>query len=106
MKFEDKIICKKTQLKVHETINDQTKNKLICIWIWIVIWNENSFNILHQFIMIFEEQLNQIDRQVSSSQLMIVENEENSYFVNSIDDMKWNTKFTQFELLIKWEEYE
>ena len=37
---------------------------------------------------------------------MIVENEEDSYFVDLIDDMKWNMKFTWFELLIKWEEYE
>ena len=37
---------------------------------------------------------------------MIVENEEDSYFVDSINDMKWNMKFTQFELLIKWEKYE
>ena len=36
---------------------------------------------------------------------MIVENEESLYFVNLIDNMKWNTKFTWFELLIKWEEY-
>ena len=48
---------------------------------------------------------NLISRQVSSSQLMIVENEEDSYFVDLIDDMKWNMKFTQFELLIKWEKY-
>ena len=47
-----------------------------------------------------------IDRQVSSSQFIIIENEESSYFVDSIDNMKWNTKFTWFELLIKWEEYE
>ena len=39
-------------------------------------------------------------------QFIIVENEKNSYFVDLIDDMKWNMKFTQFELLIKWEEYE
>ncbi len=37
---------------------------------------------------------------------MIVENKEDSYFINLINDMKWNMKFTQFELLIKWEEYE
>ena len=47
-----------------------------------------------------------IDRQVLSSQLIIVENEENLYFVNLIDDMKWNIKSAQFELLIKWEKYE
>ena len=47
-----------------------------------------------------------IDRQVLSLQLMIVENEENSYFIDSINNMKWNMKFTWFELLIKWEEYE
>ena len=37
---------------------------------------------------------------------MIVENEEDLYFVDSIDDMKWNTKSAWFEFLIKWEEYE
>ena len=37
---------------------------------------------------------------------MIVKNEEDLYFVDLIDNMKWNMKFTQFELLIKWEEYE
>ena len=37
---------------------------------------------------------------------MIVESEEDSYFVDLIDDMKWNMKFIQFELLIKWEKYE
>ena len=36
---------------------------------------------------------------------MIVENEESSYFVDLIDNMKWNMKFAWFELLIKWEEY-
>ena len=48
---------------------------------------------------------NLISRQVSSLQFMIVENKEDSYFVDSIDNMKWNMKFTWFELLIKWEEY-
>ena len=48
---------------------------------------------------------NLISRQVSLSQLTIVENEEDLYFVDSINNMKWNMKFTQFELLIKWEEY-
>ena len=43
---------------------------------------------------------------MSSSQLMIVENKKDLYFVNSIDDMKWNMKSVQFELLIKWKEYE
>ena len=47
-----------------------------------------------------------ISRQVLSSQSIIVENKEDSYFVDSIDDMKWNMQFTQFKLLIKWEEYE
>ena len=47
-----------------------------------------------------------INRQVSLSQFMIIENEENSYFIDLIDDMKWNMKFTQFEFLIKWEKYE
>ena len=47
-----------------------------------------------------------ISRQVLLLQLMIIENKQDSYFINSIDNMKWNTKFTQFELLIKWEKYE
>ena len=47
-----------------------------------------------------------ISRQMLSSQLMIVENEEDLYFIDLIDDMKWNMKFTWFELLIKWKEYE
>ena len=37
---------------------------------------------------------------------MIIESEENLYFVDSINNMKWNMKSVQFELLIKWEEYE
>ena len=49
---------------------------------------------------------NLIDKQVSLSQFTIVENKKDLYFVDSINDMKWNTKFTWFELLIKWEEYE
>ena len=49
---------------------------------------------------------NLISKQVLLSQFIIVENEENLYFVDLIDNMKWNTKFTQFELLIKWKKYE
>ena len=37
---------------------------------------------------------------------MTVESEEDSYFVDLIDDMKWNMKSAWFELLIKWEKYE
>ena len=48
---------------------------------------------------------NLISRQVSLLQLMIVENEEDLYFIDLIDNMKWNMKFTWFELLIKWKEY-
>ena len=49
---------------------------------------------------------NSINKQVSLSQFTIVENEEDLYFVDSINNMKWNTKFTWFEFLIKWEKYE
>ena len=49
---------------------------------------------------------NLISRQVSLSQSTIVENKEGLYFVDSINDMKWNTQSAQFKLLIKWEEYE
>ena len=44
---------------------------------------------------------NLISRQVLLSQLIIVESEEDSYFVDLIDNMKWNTKFAWFEFLIK-----
>ena len=47
-----------------------------------------------------------ISKQVSSSQFTIVESEEDLYFVNLINNMKWNTKSAWFELLIKWEKYE
>ena len=49
---------------------------------------------------------NLISRQVLLLQLTIVENEKDSYFVDLIDNMKWNMKSVQFELLIKWKEYE
>ena len=49
---------------------------------------------------------NLISRQVSLLQSTIVKNEEDSYFVDLINDMKWNMQFAQFKLLIKWEEYE
>ena len=48
---------------------------------------------------------NSINRQVLLLQSTIIKNKESSYFVDLINNMKWNMKFTQFELLIKWEEY-
>jgi transposase InsO family protein len=47
-----------------------------------------------------------VGRQVLPPPPVIIENEEGPYFVDSIDDMKWNTRSTRFELLIKWEGYE
>ena len=46
-----------------------------------------------------------ISRQVPPPQPMIVKNE-GLYFVDSIDDMKWNGQKKQFKLLIKWKGYE
>ena len=103
MKFENTMTHKEAWLKIHKIINDQTKNEFLYIWIQIIIWNENSFNISCQSITILENDL--IDRQMLLSQFMIIENEENLYFVDLIDNMKWNIKFTWFELLIKWEKY-
>ncbi len=37
---------------------------------------------------------------------VIVESEENLYFIDLINDMRWWTQEVWFELLIKWEEYE
>ena len=64
MKFENAIICKKAQLKIHETINDQMKDELLYIWTWIVIWNKNSFNVLCQLVMILKKWS---DQQISTA---------------------------------------
>jgi transposase InsO family protein len=45
-------------------------------------------------------------RQVPPPPPMIVKNEGGPYFVDSIDDMRWNAQSKRFELLIKWEGYE
>src|SRR5438477_9407601 len=47
-----------------------------------------------------------IGRQVLLPQPTIIKNKEGLYFVDSINDMKWNAQSTQFELLIKWKGYE
>ena len=39
--------------------------------------------------------------QMSESSFVTVENEENLYFVDLIDDMRWQTQEAWFELLIK-----
>ena len=54
MKSEDKITCKEIKLKVHGTIDNQMKDKLLCIWTQIIIRNESSFNVLHQSVMILK----------------------------------------------------
>ena len=43
---------------------------------------------------------------MSESLSVTVESEENLYFIDLIDDMKWWIQEAWFELLIKWEEYE
>ena len=55
MKSEDATTCEKTQLEIHETINDQMKDELLYIWTQIVIWNENLFNISCQSVMILKK---------------------------------------------------
>ena len=59
MKFKNTTIHEKTWLKIHKMINNQTKNELLHIWTWIIIWNESSFNVLYQFVMTFKRQFNQ-----------------------------------------------
>ena len=56
MKFENTTTHEKAWLKIHKIINNQTKNKFLYIWTWIVIWNKNSFNISHQFVIILKKQ--------------------------------------------------
>ena len=38
--------------------NNKTKNEFLCIWIWIIIKNENLFNVSHQFVTAFEKWFN------------------------------------------------
>ena len=59
MKSENTTTHKEAQLKVHEMTNNQTKNESLHIWTQIVIWNESSFNVSCQSVMILERQLNQ-----------------------------------------------
>ena len=56
MKFEDMMILKETWLKIYEMINDQTKDEHLHIWTWIVIWNENTSDVSHEFVTIIKEQ--------------------------------------------------
>ena len=54
MKSEDAMTCEEAWLKVHEITNNQTKDESLYIWTWIIIWNESSFNILCQSVMILK----------------------------------------------------
>jgi hypothetical protein len=36
---------------------------------------------------------------------IIINNGSGSYFINSINNMRWKTQSKQFKLLIKWEGY-
>jgi len=47
-----------------------------------------------------------IGQQVPEPSPMYVENDQGPYFIDSIDNMRWNEIQKQFELLIKWEDYE
>ncbi len=43
---------------------------------------------------------------MSSLFLMIIDNGDDSYFIDLINDMRWNIRFKRFKFLVKWEEYE
>ena len=65
-------------------------------------------SVFHVSLLLFskhDSMIRQLAREVLLLLFMIVENEEGPYFVDSIDDMKWNMKSAWFELLIKWEGY-
>ncbi len=50
------MICKEAWLKVHRITNNQMKDESLYIWTQIAIWNESSFNISCQSVMILERQ--------------------------------------------------
>ena len=59
----------------------------------------------HVSLLLFSKH-DSIKQQMFESSFVIIESEEDSYFVDSIDNMRWQIQEAWFELLIKWEEYE
>ena len=68
--------------------------------------SEMKIHLMFHMSLLWSLKNDLISRQVLLPQSTIVKNEEDLYFVDLIDDMKWNTQSAQFKLLIKWEEYE
>ena len=52
------MICKETELKIHKTIDDQMKDKSLCIQTQIAVRNESSFNVSCQLVTTLEKWLN------------------------------------------------
>jgi len=46
-----------------------------------------------------------ITREVLPPPPIIVNNGNGSYFINSINNMRWKTQSKQFKLLVKWKGY-
>ncbi len=63
------------------------------------------YSIFHVSLLLFSKH-DLIRWQVSESSSVTVKSEEDLYFIDSINNMRWWTQETWFELLIKWEEYE
>ena len=56
--------------------------------------------IFHVNLLLFSKH-DSVKQQVSESSFMTVESEENLYFIDSINDMRWQIQEAWFELLIK-----
>ena len=54
MKSEDAITLEEAWLKVYEITNNQVKDKLLCIWTWITIYDKDTFNVSHKLVMTLE----------------------------------------------------
>ena len=67
--------------------------------------SEMKVHLMFHTSLLWSSKNNLISRQVLLPQSTIIKNKEDLYFVNLIDDMKWNTQSAQFKLFIKWEEY-
>ena len=61
--------------------------------------------IFHVSLLLFSKH-DSVRWQMSESLSVIVKSEEDSYFVDLINNIKWQIQEAWFELLIKWEEYE
>ena len=80
--------------------------KIISLYVYELDLSENMkiHSMFHVSLLLFLKH-DLMKQQMSESSFVTVESEENLYFVDLIDNMRWWIQKAQFELLIKWEKY-